>query len=138
MYDKYFRRLQVPIWRDIKVADHKKVYKPVWKVIQVRVPKTIQVPVWNKKFIPEWVKEGVPGEKYLGKDEHGWEYTSHDLWRKKLIWKPIWVKSYKTEHKEEWVDQKKLEWKEEWVKIWRWEKKQEWAIQKKEEWVCND
>jgi len=25
---------------------------------------------------------GIPGEKYLGKDHEGWEYTSHDLWKK--------------------------------------------------------
>lgn len=28
------------------------------------------------------LKVGIPGEKYLGKDHEGWEYTSHDLWKK--------------------------------------------------------
>lgn len=44
------------------------------------------------------VKVGIPGEKYLGKDHEGWEYTSHDLWKKKLIWKSAWKKI--------WVSQK--------------------------------
>lgn len=33
------------------------------------------------------IKKGIPGEKFLGKDHEGWEYTSHDLWKKKLVWK---------------------------------------------------
>lgn len=46
---------------------------------------------------------GIPGEKFLGKDHEGWEYTSHDLWRKKMIWKPEWKKVWRTEKKQEWV-----------------------------------
>jgi len=38
------------------------------------------------------VKVGIPGEKFLGKDHEGWEYTSHDLWKKKLVWKSAWKK----------------------------------------------
>lgn len=46
---------------------------------------------------------GIPGEKFLGKDHEGWEYTSHDLWRKKMIWKPEWKKVWRTEKVQEWV-----------------------------------
>lgn len=46
---------------------------------------------------------GIPGEKFLGKDKEGWEYTSHDLWRKKMIWKPEYKKVWKIEKKQEWV-----------------------------------
>lgn len=46
------------------------------------------------------MKEGIPGEKHLGKDHDGWEYTSHDLWRKKMIWKPYWKKIWRTEKKQ--------------------------------------
>lgn len=53
--------------------------------------------------MPDWVKMGIPGEKFLGKDKDGWEYTSHDLWRKKMIWKPEYKKVWKIEKKQEWV-----------------------------------
>lgn len=46
---------------------------------------------------------GIPGEKFLGKDKEGWEYTSHDLWRKKMIWKPEYKKVWRVEKKQEWV-----------------------------------
>lgn len=45
---------------------------------------------------------GIPGEKYLGKDHEGWEYTSHDLWKKKLVWKSQWKKIWRTEKKQIW------------------------------------
>lgn len=47
--------------------------------------KDIQVEDWKQIWVPETVKEGIPGEKYLGKDEHGHEYTAHDVWRKKMV-----------------------------------------------------
>lgn len=47
---------------------------------------------------------GIPGEKFLGKDKDGWEYTSHDLWRKKMIWKPEYKKIWRIEKKQEWVN----------------------------------
>lgn len=47
---------------------------------------------------------GIPGEKFLGKDKEGWEYTSHDLWRKKMIWKPEYKKIWRVEKKQEWVN----------------------------------
>lgn len=105
------------------------------------------------------VKKGVPGEKYLGKDHEGWEYTSHDLWKKKLVWKSawkkIWVPSkktvwvpnkkltwiedykkiYKTAKQQIWVDDKKLAWKEAWKQIWRTDKQQIWVPDKKLTWV---
>lgn len=56
--------------------------------------------------VPDWVKMGIPGEKFLGKDKDGWEYTSHDLWRKKMIWKPEYKKVWRTEKKQEWVSTK--------------------------------
>jgi hypothetical protein len=52
---------------------------------------------WKQIWVPDFVKEGIPGERYLGKDAEGYEYTSHDLWRKKMIWKPIWKKVWRTE-----------------------------------------
>lgn len=55
--------------------------------------------------VPDWVKMGVPGEKFLGKDKDGWEYTSHDLWRKKMIWKPEYKKIWRIEKKQEWVNE---------------------------------
>lgn len=51
---------------------------------------------------------GIPGEKFLGKDKDGWEYTSHDLWRKKMIWKPEYKKIWKIEKKQEWVSMQLL------------------------------
>uniref|UniRef100_A0A1B0CWH8 Uncharacterized protein n=1 Tax=Lutzomyia longipalpis TaxID=7200 RepID=A0A1B0CWH8_LUTLO len=77
-----WKEVQVPIWKEEKVPDWKKITKPIWKEIQVPVWKEIQVPDWKQIWVPEWVKVGIPGEKYLGKDHHGWEYTSHDLWKK--------------------------------------------------------
>lgn len=53
--------------------------------------------------VPDWVKMGIPGEKFLGKDKDGWEYTSHDLWRKKMIWKKDYKKVWRVEKKQEWV-----------------------------------
>lgn len=38
----------------------------------------------------------------MGKDPHGWEYTSHDLWKKKLVWKSHWKKIWRTEKKQIW------------------------------------
>lgn len=58
--------------------------------------------------MPEWIKVGVPGEKYLGKDHDGWEYTSHDLWKKKLVWKSHWKKIWKPGKKQIWVPSKKV------------------------------
>ena len=89
--------LQVPAW--------KKIWKPKWIETKVAVEKDvslrflkdcrdfiltestlqIQVPAWKQYWIPQWVKKGIPGEKFLGKDHEGWEYTSHDLWKKKLV-----------------------------------------------------
>lgn len=43
---------------------------------------------------------GIPGEKFLGKDHDGWEYTSHDLWKKKLVWESYFKKYWKTEQKQ--------------------------------------
>lgn len=63
--------------------------------------------------VPDWVKMGIPGEKFLGKDKEGWEYTSHDLWRKKMIWKPEYKKVWKTEKKQEWV---RKQWKKNLIK----------------------
>lgn len=45
------------------------------------------------------VKVGIPGEKFLGKDHEGWEYTSHDLWKKKLVWKSAWKKIWVSDMK---------------------------------------
>lgn len=105
------------------------------------------------------VKQGIPGEKYLGKDQEGWEYTSHDLWKKKLVWKEawkkiwvpstkqIWVPSkkltwiedykkiYKTEKQLYYVEDKKLAWKEAWKQIWKTDKVQIWVPDKKLTWV---
>lgn len=60
--------------------------------------------MWKQYWVPQWIKKGVPGEKYLGKDHDGWEYTSHDLWKKKLIWKSYWKKHFVTHHKTIWVN----------------------------------
>ena len=73
------------------------------------------MPGWKQIWVPELVKVGIPGEKFLGKDHEGWEYTryiieiilkslgnnktilfclssSHDLWKKKVVWKSHWKK----------------------------------------------
>ncbi|CAB0032549.1 unnamed protein product [Trichogramma brassicae] len=126
--------IKVPAWKEIQVPDWKKVYKPIWVPIKVPAWKEIQVPAWKKIWVPEWVKVGIPGEKHLGTDAHGWEYTSHDLWKKKLIWKPLWKKIWKTAKKQIWVEEKKLEWKEEWKQIWKPAKKQIWVEDKKLAW----
>jgi hypothetical protein len=84
--------------------------------------------------VPEIVKQYVPGEKHHGKDHDGWEYTSHGLWRKKVVWKPVWKKIWKPAKKQIWIPDKKLVWKEEWKQIWRTEKKQIWIPDKKLVW----
>ncbi|XP_061398117.1 uncharacterized protein LOC133333819 [Musca vetustissima] len=125
---------KVPAWKDIQVPAWKQIWVPVWKEIQVPAWKEIQVPEWKQYWTPEWIKVGIPGEKYLGKDHEGWEYTSHDLWKKKLIWKSHWKKIWKPAKKQIWVPSKKLEWKEEWKQIWKPAKKQIWVDDKKLEW----
>lgn len=65
----------------------------------------IKAPAWKQIWKPVWVKVGVPGHKYLGKDNDGWEYVSHDLWKKKLVWKPQWQKVWVPSHKTIWVSQ---------------------------------
>ncbi|RZC40763.1 TPX2 and/or Mitofilin domain containing protein [Asbolus verrucosus] len=129
-----WKPIKVPAWKEIQVPDWKKIWKPVWKEIQVPAWKEIQVPAWKKLWQPVWVKEGIHGEHYLGKDHHGNEYTAHDIWKKKLIWKPIWKKYWKPAKKQIWVTDKKLEWKEAWKQIWRTEKKQIWVEDKKLVW----
>lgn len=92
--------------------------------------------------MPAWVKEAVPGEKYLGKDQQGNEYTAHDVWRKKMIWKPQWkkvwktkqVEAHKTEKKEEWVTEKVQDFKIEKVQEWVVDKVQDFEIKKVQEW----
>jgi hypothetical protein len=79
-------------WKEVQVPAWKKIWKPKWVITQVAVEKDIQVPAWKQYWVPQWVKKGIPGEKYLGKDHEGWEYTSHDLWKKKLVWKSAWKK----------------------------------------------
>lgn len=85
--------------------------------------------------MPEWVKVGIPGEKYLGKDHDGWEYTSHDLWKKKLIWKPVWRKYFKPAKKQVFIPDKKLVWKDELKPIWKTQKKEILVDDKKLVWV---
>lgn len=80
--------------------------------------------------MPAVVKEGIPGEKYLGKDEHGNEYTAHDVWRKKMIWKPKWQKVWKTKSVEAFKTEKVADWKIEKVQDWKIEKKQDWVTEK--------
>nr|CAD7403688.1 unnamed protein product [Timema poppensis] len=126
--------ISVPAWKEIKVPDWKKVWKPVWKPILVPAWKEIQVPDWKKIWVPELVKVFVPGEKHIGKDEHGWEYTSHGLWKKKVVWKPQWKKIWKPAKKQIWIPDKKLIWKEEWKMIWKPAKKQIWVPSKKLIW----
>lgn len=86
-----------------------------------------QVEDWKQIWVPAVVKEGIPGEKYLGKDEHGNEYTAHDVWRKKMIWKPKWQKVWKTKQVEAHKTEKVQEWKVEKVQEWKIEKKQDWV-----------
>lgn len=86
-----------------------------------------QVEDWKQIWVPAVVKEGIPGEKYLGKDEHGHEYTAHDVWRKKMIWKPQWKKVWKTKQVEAFKTEKVEEWKVEKVQDWKIEKKQDWV-----------
>lgn len=105
-----------------------------WVEVKVPVWKEHQVADWKQIWVPDWVKMGIPGKKYLGKDAEGWEYVTHDLWRKKMIWKPHWKKVWRTEKKQEWVTEKKLQWKEEWVQEWHTEKQQIWLKEKKEFW----
>ena len=61
--------------------------------------------------MPEWVKEGIPGEKFLGKDHEGAEYTAHDVWKKKMIWKPQWKKQWKTVEKQAFKTEHVTKWK---------------------------
>ena len=92
------------------------------------------MPAWKKSYVPQLVKAWVPGCKHHGTDHDGWEYTSHGLWKKKLVWKPVWTKIWKPAKKQIWVESKKLVWKEEWKQIWRTEKKQIWVESKKLVW----
>lgn len=95
-WQKIWKPIWVPVkkeaWKEIKVPDWKKIWKPKWIEIKVPAWKEIQVPAWKQYWTPKWIKKGVPGEKYLGKDPEGWEYTSHDLWKKKLVWQSAWKK----------------------------------------------
>lgn len=72
----------------------------------------------------------------MGKDHEGWEYTSHDLWKKKVVWKSHWKKIWKPAKKQIWVPEKKLEWKEAWKQYWKPAKKQIWndKLEWKEAW----
>ncbi|CAB0003467.1 unnamed protein product [Nesidiocoris tenuis] len=126
--------IKVPAWKEIQVPEWKKIWKPIWVEIKVPAWKEIQVPDWKKVWKAELIKVGIPGEKHLGKDEHGWEYTSHDLWKKKVVWKPLWKKIWRTEKQQIWVPSKKLEWKEDWKQVWKPAKKQIWVESKKLEW----
>jgi len=54
-------------------------------------------------YKPVLVKQFVPGDKSHGTDYEGWEYTSHGLWKKKLIWKPFWKKYWKPGNKQVWI-----------------------------------
>lgn len=86
-----------------------------------------QVEDWKQIWVPDVVKEAVPGEKYLGKDEHGNEYTAHDVWKKKMIWKPQWKKIWKTKQVEDFKIEKVQDFKIEKVQDWKIEKKQDWV-----------
>ena len=54
-------------------------------------------------YKPVLVKVYVPGDKSHGTDYEGWEYTSHGLWKKKLVWKPFWKKYWKPGSKQVWI-----------------------------------
>lgn len=103
-------KINKPIWVEEKklVTHEHKV--PDWKQIWVSFidnctnDERIRAHAFWTFQVPDWVKMGIPGEKFLGKDKEGWEYTSHDLWRKKMIWKPEWKKIWRIEKKEEWVN----------------------------------
>jgi hypothetical protein len=86
-----------------------------------------QVEDWKQIWVPAVVKEAVPGEKYLGKDDHGNEYTAHDVWKKKMIWKPQWKKVWKTKQVEAFKTEKVQDFKIEKVQDWKIEKKQDWV-----------
>ncbi|ALC45242.1 maker787, partial [Drosophila busckii] len=109
-----WKKIWKPAKKQIWVPSYKKIYKPHW--VKVQGWKEIQVPEWKQYWTPEVIKVGIPGEKFLGKDPEGWEYTSHDLWKKKVVWKSHWKKVWKPAKKEIWTD--KLEWKEAWKQIW--------------------
>ncbi|KAG8228142.1 hypothetical protein J437_LFUL002798 [Ladona fulva] len=115
-----------PDWQKIWKPGKKLIWKPAWKKIWKPIWKEVWKPIWKEVWKVEWkklwkpvlVKVWVPGEKSHGVDDHGWEYTSHGLWKKKLIWKPYWKKIWKPASKLVWVKEKKLAWKEAWKKIW--------------------
>ncbi|XP_046390065.1 uncharacterized protein LOC124158792 [Ischnura elegans] len=109
------------IWKPAKKLIWKPAWKKIWKPIWKEVWKPIWKEVWKVEYKQLWkpvlVKVWVPGEKSHGVDHAGWEYTSHGLWKKKLIWKPYWKKVWKPASKLVWVKDKKLAWKEAWKQI---------------------
>ncbi|XP_059488229.1 uncharacterized protein LOC132204030 [Neocloeon triangulifer] len=113
-WKKVWKHAKKQIWN----PHWKKTYKPIWKTTWKPDWKQIWLPAWKQIYKPVWVKQYVPGDKSHGTDYEGWEYTSHGLWRKKLIWKPYWKKYWKPGQKQIWIKGKKLIWQPAWRKTW--------------------
>ncbi|XP_034237536.1 uncharacterized protein LOC117643009 [Thrips palmi] len=140
---------QVQVWKDVQVPEWKSVKKPVWKDVHVQawkqtlVPewKTIKIPEWKEIEMPAWKDEMVQEDKKVWVPEWSEEWVPDAAsphggnWKKKMIWKQIWQKEWRTEKKRIWVKEKRPVWREESLKINKVESKQlVWVPDKKMEW----
>ncbi|KAJ1524190.1 hypothetical protein ONE63_010713 [Megalurothrips usitatus] len=144
-----WKQVQVQVWKDVQVPEWKSVKKPHWKDVHVQawkqtlVPewKTIKIPEWKEIEMPAWKDEMVQEDKKVWVPQWSEEWVpdatnaAGGSWKKKMIWKQIWQKEWRTQKKRIWVKEKRPIWREESMKINKVEGKQlVWVPDKKLEW----